>query len=252
MPRYAVLLAYDGTDFAGWWRQPDRRTVAAVLDAACGALDEPLARAVGASRTDAGVHARGQVAHLDCVRDWEPKSLQRALDRHLPADCVCRAVAAVAPDWHAVHAARAKTYSYLLELGPQRDPFLHRHAWRPPAPVASADLAVALALLPGEHDLCAFARRGDHRDRHRTTIQAAEVVDAGGGAWHCRITADRYSYRLARSLFGAALAVAQGACTAAELTAALGGERTRATAHPLPALGLCLESIRYDPDLFTS
>ena len=95
MTSAALLLAYDGSAFAGWWRQPGRRTVAAELDAACRRIGEEAVAAIGASRTDAGVHARGQVARLDLQRSWEPEALLRALARQLPADLSCMGVAPV-------------------------------------------------------------------------------------------------------------------------------------------------------------
>src|SRR3954468_4066245 len=133
MPRYALLLAYDGTAFAGWWRQPGARTVAGELDAAFARLGEPAAAPVGASRTDAGVHAEGQVAHVDLARAWRPRALADALARQLPDDVACLGVAPVADDWPAVHEVRPKTYRYALAVGAVRDPFwAARFAWRPP------------------------------------------------------------------------------------------------------------------------
>ena len=148
MPRYAVLLAYDGTAFAGWWRQPDTRTVGGVLDAAFARLGEPTAHALGASRTDAGVHAREQVAHVDCARPWRADDLARALSSQLPPDVACRAVAAVAEDWHAVHHASSKTYRYRLDVGAVVDPFLApRISWRPPFTPALPALQAALQVV---------------------------------------------------------------------------------------------------------
>lgn len=247
MPRYALLLAYDGGGFAGWWRQAGRRSVAGELDAAFRRLGERQAEPVGASRTDAGVHALAQVAHVDLARRWDPAALRRALDAQLPEDCCCRGVAAVADDWHAVHAVRDKTYRYRLWLGTERDPFLGaRLAWRVPGALDPELLATCAALAPGERDWAAFVRRGDHRadTRHRLL----------GCSWRrqgpilvCTLRADGFIYRLARSLVGGMVAVARGGCTLDGWRRALAGECSSAASQQAPAHGLRLEAVRYRP-----
>lgn len=245
MPRHALLIAYDGSAFAGWWRQKDRRSVAGELDAAFARLGEGSAAPVGASRTDAGVHARGQVAHVDLARDWSPVGLVAALASHLPTDCVCRAAAAaVGDDWHAVHNASGKTYSYTIDNGVVADPFLARTAWRPPFRLDVSGLHAAAALVPGDRDWSAFARRGDHRSDHRRRISDVAWRD-DGGRLICTIAGDGFTYRLVRSLVGAMVACAHGTCAQDDLQRALSGERTPAAAQQAPAHGLCLEAVRY-------
>ena len=245
MPRLALLLAYDGTAFAGWWRQPELRTVAGELDAAFARLGEPAAEAVGASRTDAGVHARGQTAHVDCSRAWEPAVLARALARHLPADVVCRGVATVAGDWHAVHAARGKTYRYRLDIAKQPDPFLApRIAWRPPYAVPLDALRAAAAHLPGSHDFSAFARRGEYRDDLACELSAVTWYDRGDYRI-CRVRGTRFAYRLVRSLVGGMVATAQGTVSISDWQAALTGQDSPAAHQQAPAHGLCLERVHY-------
>ena len=244
MPRIALLIAYDGTRFAGWWRQKDERSVAGELDAAFRRIGEPEAAPVGASRTDAGVHARGQVAHVDLNRAWDPQLLVMALANHLPSDCVCRAAAPVADDWHAVHGALGKTYTYTIDHGQVADPFIAPFAWRPPYRVDAAALADLATLIPGKRDWSAFGRRGDHRDDHVRTIQDLR--------WHqdhhrliCTVRGDGFTYRLVRRLVGAMIATAHGGCTRDELVAALAGTPSNAGKQHAPALGLCLETVHY-------
>lgn len=251
MPRYALLIAYDGSDFVGWWRQPGARTVAGELDAACARIGETAAAPVGASRTDAGVHARGQVAHVDLARHWEPSVLHRALAGQLPADCSLRAVAPVADDWHAVHGATGKTYTYAIDNGVLGDPFRTRHAWRPPFRLDLATLTSLAALIPGRRDWRAFARRGDHREAEDfvRTITAADWR-ADGDLLVCTVTGDGFVYRLVRSLVGALVATAHGGCSRAELDAALAGQESPAGQQQAPAHGLCLERVHYPQELF--
>lgn len=239
MPRFALLLAYDGTGFQGWWRQPGVRTVAGELDAACARLGEAGAEAVGSSRTDAGVHAHGQLAHVDLRRDWEPGRLAAALGRHLPSDLSCLAVARVAEAWHAVHGVRRKTYRYRLDAGVVPDPFLARTAWRVPGTVDEPLLRRAAAMVPGRRDWAAFVRRGDHREDtvHRVLRCAWRRQ---GAALVCDLAADGFIYRLARSLVGGMVAVGRGSLDPAAWSAALAGADPSAARHQAPAHGLAL------------
>ena len=238
VPRYAFLLAYDGADFAGWWRQPGRRTVGAELDAAFTRLGEPGGAPVGASRTDAGVHALGQLAHVDLSRAWDPPDLVRRLGHHLPPDLVCRAAAAVPDDWHAVFGVRRKTYRYRLALDRQ-DPFAFRTAWLMPKGLDAAALHACGALAPGRRDWAAFVRRGDRRTDTDCRVLACRWRTAGP-VWHCDLTADGFIYHLARSLVGGMVLAARGGTTVADWSAALAGTVTPAATQLAPAAGLHL------------
>ncbi|MDA3963591.1 MAG: tRNA pseudouridine synthase A [Planctomycetota bacterium] len=241
--RFALILAYDGGDFAGFWRQPGRRTVASVCDEAFARINEPEARVDPAARTDTGVHARGQVAHVDLARQWEPATLREALDHHLSSDCSCVAAARVSDTWQARDSV-AKTYRYRLDIGSPRSPFLARTSWRPPQALQHEDLYHAAELLLGQHDMRAFARRGDHRDNHLVTL--TEVAwQLAAPELACTITGDRFTYRLVRSLVGAMVATACGACDLDQLRQALDGTPTDACRHQAPPRGLCLERVHY-------
>lgn len=239
MPRYALLVAWHGAAFAGWWRQAGSRTVAGELDAAFARLGEAGAAPVGASRTDAGVHARGQLAHVDLRRSWEPRRLLALLDRQLPADLAVRAAAAVPDTWHAVHGVRRKTYRYRLDVDAVRDPFLAGLAWRPPWPLDPQRLAAAAALLPGRRDWAAFVRRGDHREDTVRTITACRWRRCAGGL-ACDLAAEAFVHHLARSLVGGMLLVGRGAATLDDWRAALAGTVNACSRQCVPARGLCL------------
>lgn len=245
MPRYALLIAYHGGGFAGWAPQPGQRSVAGELAAALARLGDP-AQPVGASRTDAGVHALGQVAHVDLARPWEPARLRLALARHCPPDLAVRAVARVPEGWDARRGVRWKRYRYTLDLGAPPDPFLHDRAWA----VGGLDLqrlAAAAALAAGARDWRSFARRGEQRADTRCMLHACRwrrlgrrlVID---------LVADAFIYRLARALVGGLVQVARGAIALDEWRRGLAGERVGAARQQAPARGLCLARIRYrDP-----
>ena len=244
MPRVALRLAYDGSGFSGWWRQEHQRTVAGVLDAALHRLGEPLAAPVGTARTDAGVHARGQVAHSDLQRSWTADEMLRALARQLPGDVACTGVALVAPDWHACHLALGKTYSYHIDHGMIADPFRTRSAWRPPFRLNLDALQAASRTIPGTRDWSGFSRRGDYREdqvRCINTMTWSETPDT----LRCLVRGAGFTYHLVRSLVGAAVAVANATCSLADLERSLAGADTPAGHQQAPAHGLCLECVHF-------
>lgn len=247
MPRYALRIAYDGTDYCGWWRQPDRPSVASMFDAAFERIGEAGAEPMAASRTDAGVHAEAQVAHVACQRAWQPHALVHALNTQLPQDIACTAAAAVADDWHAVFTARGKTYRYEIDNGHSRNPLRQRYSWRPPGKPALAALQAVAALVPGDRDWSAFARSNDPREDYRRSITTV-VWTADAERLLCHVSGAAFTYHLVRSLVGAMCACAGGQCEVSELKKALNGEVSRATDFQAPARGLCLEQVTYDPE----
>lgn len=246
MPTYALKIAYDGGDFAGFWRQPGRRTVGSELDAACVRIGEHGAQAEPASRTDAGVHARDQIVRLCTARSWSPRDLASTIDCHLPSDCACLAAAEVPDDWHPSVAASTKTYRYRLDVGDQRNPFLARTSWRLGSPINPTTLTTLnelAATLSGPIDCRAFARRGDYRDHHLTRFSNC-VWNHHDPELACLITADRFGLHLVRCLVGAMVAVATGRGDSAQWQAALAGEEQPICRQVAPARGLCLDSVQ--------
>jgi len=250
--RFALLIAYDGTDFAGWWRQPGTRTVAGVFDEAFARIGEAQAHVVGASRTDAGVHAEGQVAHVTTARTWDADELRRALATHLPGDVVCRAISAVADEWDACHAASGKTYRYTIDHGDVADPFLARFSWRTPFHLDPQRLSEAAQGIAGERDWSGFSRRGETRHLDGDLVRRIDRVawTIGGPRLYCEVTGGGFIYRLVRSLVGAMVAVANDTCSRADLTAALAGQDSPAGRQQAPARGLCLVQVGYASAIF--
>jgi tRNA pseudouridine38-40 synthase len=231
-----LRLAYDGEGFAGAALQPGVRTVAGEVLAALGRLGEPDARVDVASRTDAGVHARGQVVAVEGLSRPDPERLVRGLRQQLPVDLCVTGVALgrllPAP----------KTYVYRLDLAPWPDPWLRRTHWAPPTGVDPGRLTAAWAQIVGTRDWRAFARRGDTRGDLVRTLRAASVAWEGPRAalW---VTGDGFPYRLVRSLVGGVVEVARGIATTSAWEAALAGESGTVASQQAPAHGLCLEGI---------
>jgi tRNA pseudouridine38-40 synthase len=246
MPVFALRLAYDGGDYAGWAEQDGRLTVADEVAAACARLGEAAPAVQGASRTDAGVHARGQVARVTLARFTDPAEVARSLARQLPSDVVCTGVAAVGDAFDPVRNA-GKTYSYTIDNGVIGDPFLRGVRWRPPFRLDVGALNQVAALIPGRRDWQAFARRGETRTDAVRTIHACAWA-AVGNTLVCTVSGDGFTYRLVRSLVGAMVAVAHGSCPLDDVARALAGETTAAAQQQAPAQGLCLERITYVPE----
>jgi tRNA pseudouridine38-40 synthase len=211
--RVRLDISYDGGDFSGWAAQPGRRTVQGVLEAALTTICRlPAAPLTVAGRTDAGVHATGQVAHLDVPASlWAElgPSLLRRLSGVLPADVRVRAVQPVSPDFDARFSALSRRYVYRASDHPGGVDPLRRHdtiAW--PRPLDVAAMGTAAHLLLGERDFAAFCRRREGATSIRT-LQALDVVRTPAGIeWW--VQADAFCYSMVRSLVGALLAVGDG------------------------------------------
>ena len=248
--RVRIDLSYDGTDFSGWAAQPGQRTVEGVLSEKLGhVLRLPTAvRLTVAGRTDAGVHARGQVAHADVPADiWatHADAAVRRLSRALPPDLRVRAIAPAAAGFDARFSALWRRYAYRICDDPARADPLRRHdtLWRP-RPLDLAAMNEAASRLIGEHDFAAFCRRREGA----TTIRALRRLDwqrdADGVAVGC-VIADAFCHNMVRALVGALIPVGEGARPPSWPSEVL----TAAVRHPgvqvVPPHGLCLEEVRY-------
>jgi tRNA pseudouridine38-40 synthase len=253
LTRLRLDISYDGSQFHGWGRQPGLRTVQQVVEEALGrALVLPAAPALTvAGRTDAGVHARGQVAHADVpAQAWETaaETASRRLSRVLPADVRVPAIG-VAPDgFDARFSPLWRRYSYRVCDNPAAADPLRRHdtLWYPrPVDVARMNDA-GLACL-GEHDFAAFCRRREGA----TTVRELLRLDwerAGPDVAVATVVADAFCHNMVRALVGAMLAVGDGRRPPGWLTQVLAaGVRDPAVMVAAPH-GLCLEEVRYPPD----
>lgn len=254
--RIRLDIAYDGTDFSGWARQPGQRTVCGVLEEQLSlVLRHPVTLTV-AGRTDSGVHAAGQVAHVDVNKKWlaqrsldgQPGNLVRRLSRLLPQDVRLKQARWVPPDFDARFSALRRRYEYRLSTAAWGvDPVRARDtvAWP-----RTADLAVvteASAALLGLNDFAAFCRYRDGATTVRSLERYTWRVDADG-VWVADVWADAFCWSMVRSLIGAAMAVGEGRRSAHWLVGLL-GERQRSPLVPVaPAHGLSLVGVDYPAD----
>jgi tRNA pseudouridine38-40 synthase len=247
--RLRLDMAYDGTDFSGWATQRGRRTVQGELERALQVIlrSGPVA-VVGAGRTDSGVHARGQVCHVDVADDTVPTDLIRRLSGVLPADIGVRAVAPAPPDFDARFAALWRRYAYrICDHSQAADPLRRREVLSWPRALDLDMMNLAAARLVGRHDFAAYCRRREGATTIRTLTNLA-WARAEGGLAVCRVVADAFCHHMVRSLVGAMVAVGTGQRPVGWPAEVLGrGERDPGV-RVLPAHGLTLEEVGYPPD----
>ena len=253
--RIRLDIAYDGTDFHGWARQPGQRTVCGVIEEQLGLVLRNPVNLTVAGRTDAGVHARGQVAHFDLAASWldqrsidgEPANLVRRLSRLLPSDVRVKSAAFAPPEFDARFSALRRHYEYRLSTaawGVEPVRVRDTAAW-----TREADLDVvndASAGLVGLNDFAAFCRYREGATTVRSLEHFSWRLD-DEGVWIGSVTADAFCWSMVRSLVGAVMAVGEGRRSHDWLVGLL-SERTRASSVPVaPACGLSLIGVDY-PD----
>jgi tRNA pseudouridine38-40 synthase len=252
--RVRIDLAYDGTEFSGWAAQPGRRTVEGVLSETLGhVLRLPEAvRLTVAGRTDSGVHARGQVAHVDLpAGTWaaHADAALRRLSRALPPDLRVRSIGPALNGFDARFSALWRRYAYRICDDPARADPLRRHdtLWNPVA-LDLAAMNEAAALLLGEHDFAAFCRKREGATTVRALRRLEWERDADGVAVGC-VVADAFCHNMVRALVGALLPVGEGSRSPSWPAEVLAASVRDPAVRVVPPHGLSLEEVRYpDPD----
>jgi tRNA pseudouridine38-40 synthase len=241
-------VAYDGTEFHGWQAQTGLRTVQGVLEETLAqVLGEPVSVA-GAGRTDAGTHARGQVASFTTEARLPTSALVPVLKRHLPADVMVREAAECEAGFDARHSAVARRYAYRLLDRP--DVLWQRIAWWPRRSVRGEALAQAVSPLAGTHDCAAFQASGCSASRSECVVHRAAWRRWEGG-WLLDIVSDHFLYRMVRNIVGTALHLMAMEDPAASMREVLAGRDRRRAGPTAPAQGLSLEQVYYPGEAVT-
>jgi len=243
---FRITLEYDGTDFAGWQRQAQgERTVQASLEAALAEILGAPVSVRGSGRTDAGVHALGQVASVALETRLGPDDLARALNAKLPRDIAVLGVAVALDDFDARKSAIAKLYRYQIWNGSQRSPLRARRFAFVPVPLDLAAMRQAAADLVGERDFAAFQAAGSSVETTTRRLELLDVAGAAGGEVRLEARATGFLRHMVRNLAGTLIEVGQGR-RAADSMGALLASRDRARAGPTaPAQGLVLVRVDY-------
>jgi len=244
MARYQIILAYDGTDFKGFQRQAEARTVQGELELALGRLGWQGRAILFAGRTDTGVHGEGQVIAFDLEWTHSAEELGRALNANLPADVAVRQIRQAAPAFHPRYDARGRTYQYRVYCGTDRDPLRERFAWRVWPEVDLALLQQAARLLSGVHDFAAFGtppRPGGNTVRE--VYRASWEPQAGGLLFE--VSANAFLYHMVRRMVYLQVQVGQSRLEMEALAQAVNAAQPQPPGLA-PAHGLVLKDVAYD------
>ncbi len=251
MPRYALLIEYDGAGFVGWQRQETGPSVQQALEEAaarlsCGAVPE----IVGAGRTDAGVHAEGQVAHLDLDRVLEPDRLAQALNFHLGAARIAvRAAACVPETFHARFSAKARAYRYAILNRRARPALAMGRVWHIKDPLDLDAMRAAACHLIGRHDFTSFRAAACQAASAVKTLDRLEILREGETIL-VFAEARSFLHHQVRNMVGTLKLVGEGRFSPDDIPRILAARDRSAAGPTAPAEGLTLISVRYDPDPF--
>jgi tRNA pseudouridine38-40 synthase len=244
MPNFKITLQYDGTDYNGWQIQPNGRTIQGELTRVLSQLDGRPITVHGAGRTDAGVHAEGQVASFQLERSFKSQELRDAVNGNLDRDIRVFRVEEVPTDFNARFSAKLKTYRYRIWTSDVVSPFLRRYVHHYRGPLEIIEIRKLSALLIGRHDFSGFTVSSSDSSDHTRTIERIEILEQND-ILELLVSAPGFLRYMVRTVAGTLLDVGRGHLPIESAIAALNtGVRSKA-GPTLPACGLTLVSIDY-------
>lgn len=247
MKKYKLTIAYDGTEYSGWQTQPNALTIQEVLEEKLKILTKTRTPVTGAGRTDAGVHAIGQVAHFRTEEIFNPSLLRLSLNGLLPKNIRIMEVEEVSLDFHARYSAINKIYHYHLNLGPVQDPFEKPYSWNVTNPLNMEALEKGISYLLGTHDFSAFANeagQGAAKKNPVRTLKRISIVPERTGV-RLEFEGESFLYKMVRNLTGTLIDVAKGKIPPEEIHSILKSKDRRKAGRAAPAKGLFLVRVDY-------
>ncbi len=245
MVRWRIVVAYDGTAYAGWQVQPEHVTVQSRIEEALTRLTGETVKIHGSGRTDQGVHARGQVAHFDLRKRLTGEAIRKALNAFLPADIRILRVARARPDFHARRNATQKEYRYFIWNADVREPSRRLYTAHVRRPLDVAAMRAAAALLEGRHDFAAFTANPNRVVESTVREVRYLTVSKAGPLITVRAASDGFLYKMVRSLCGLLIRVGEGAAEPGEARVILESRLRTARVPTAPPEGLFLWRVWY-------
>jgi len=249
MRRIRMTVSYDGTEYHGWQVQPGLPTIQSVLEGVLAEIEGAPVKVAGSGRTDAGVHARAQVAAFTMVNPIPVDNLRKAINRLLPLDIRVIEVAEAAADFHPRYQARAKTYEYRLHRGETCSPFDHRYVYHYPYPLDEARIFELAPMIEGEHDFSAFAASDDKDDLGRSKVRRVfhSRASRSGDLLIYSVRGSGFLKHMVRNIVGVLLEAGKGNLTPADMEARLQPGCEIPAGPTAPARGLFLVGVEYPP-----
>jgi tRNA pseudouridine38-40 synthase len=250
MRNLKLILSYDGSEFFGWQVQPDLPTIQAVLASAIGRITGEKVLPQGSGRTDAGVHALGQVVTFATESSVPTANFVKALNDLLPASVRVLDVEEAAADFHARHSARAKTYRYRIFRTAICPPFLARYVWHYPYPLAEETMVRAGPLVEGEHDFTSFAAVDPERGREDAPLSNLRRIfssnwERQGDEFIYIIRGSGFLQHMVRNLVGTFILVGKETLQVEDITRILDARNRSSAGATAPASGLFLVNVEY-------
>lgn len=247
MPTIKLILEYDGTTYAGWQRQLNQPTIQEALERSIEGVTQLKVAVTAAGRTDAGVHALGQVVSFRIDRDLTPREWTRALNAHLPDTIAVRSATLMPDAFHARHAAKGKLYEYRICNRSERPAVKRQYCWHVHQPLDDAAMNQAAISLIGSHDFSSFETQPTDNEDPICHLQRLTVYRKGD--WlHIEAYADRFLKQMVRSIVGTLVEIGQGRRTPESLLAILDARDRSAAGKTAPPQGLFLVRVDYDGD----
>jgi len=247
MPRIMLTIEYEGTHFLGWQLQAEGRTVQGVVEQAVERATTVFSRVTGASRTDSGVHALGQVAHFDTDTRLPPRQLLKAVNHWLPPDVAVLDCRVVPPEFHARFSPSTKLYRYRILQSPVRRPHREPYVLRERHELDVEAMRTCAAMLLGRHDFTSFCSEQAQVDSRVRRIGRSELQQAGDEL-HYVVEADGFLYKMVRIVVGTLMRVGRCDMTPAQFGEALAARSRKAAGPTAPARALTLMRVAYKGD----
>lgn len=244
MATVKLIVEYDGTAYAGWQRQPDQPTIQGALETAVRGLTQIDVSIVGAGRTDAGVHALGQVASFRIDKNWTPREWIKGMNARLPEDIAVRSAGLMPDDFHARYAASGKLYEYRILNRPARSAVDRRYVWHLHKPLDADAMQQAAALLPGSRDFSSFEGSLTDNEDPMCNLQRLSI-DRDGEYLRIQAYADRFLKHMVRAMVGTLVEVGLRQRSAEEIPVMLAAKDRTKAGRTAPAHGLFLLHVDY-------